>query len=73
MFIRVLIIRYHFYKQVWTLVSSAMMTMIDLESNPKLVFREKPERHQDVVRVSNTRGRENWETSETVTLMVAQF
>ena len=33
----------------------------------------KQERHQDVVRVSNTRGRENRETGETVTLMAAQF
>ena len=32
----------------------------------------KQERHQDVVRVSNTCGRENRETSETVTLMAAQ-
>ena len=31
------------------------------------------ERHQDVVQVSNTCGRENRETGETVTLMAAQL
>ena len=33
----------------------------------------KQERHEDVVRMSNTCGRENRETGETVTLIVAQF
>ena len=33
----------------------------------------KQERHKDVVCVSNTRGRENRETGETVRLMAAQF
>ena len=36
-------------------------------------MRGKQERHHDVVRESNTRGRKNRETGETVMLMAAQF